>query len=68
MAILSFKCSETKALFDGKRIRHFVRIEKVAMRKLAILTGQDDSMTCESRQATVWSPSRAIVLDSSVFA
>lgn len=37
MAIRSFKCADTRALFDGKRIRRFVSIEVVTMRKLAML-------------------------------
>lgn len=37
MPILSFKCSDTESLFSGKRIRRFVNIESVAMRKLAML-------------------------------
>jgi len=37
MAIISFSCAETKSLFDGKRVRRFVNVESVAMRKLAIL-------------------------------
>ncbi len=37
MAIQSFKCRDTEALFHGKRIRRFVKFETVAMRKLAML-------------------------------
>ena len=37
MAIRSFKCVETQHLFSGERVRRFVNIESVAMRKLAML-------------------------------
>lgn len=37
MAILSFACSDTEHLFNGKRIKRFVNIQAVAMRKLAML-------------------------------
>jgi len=37
MAIQSFKCSDTESLFTGRRVRRFVNIESVAMRKLAML-------------------------------
>ena len=37
MAIRSFKCADTRGLFGGRRIKRFVNIESVAMRKLAIL-------------------------------
>ena len=35
--ILTFKCSDTEALFNGKRIARFVNIQVVALRKLAML-------------------------------
>ena len=45
MAIRSFACEETEALFKGQQVRRFVNIERVAMRKLAMLNraaGLDD--------------------------
>ena len=46
MPIWSFKCSDTRRLFNGDRIKRFVNIESVAMRKLAILNraGQLDDL------------------------
>lgn len=35
--ILGFKCKDTQKLFDGVRVRRWVNIEAVALRKLAML-------------------------------
>ena len=32
--IVSFKCADTEALNNGRRVRRFIRIERVALRKL----------------------------------
>jgi proteic killer suppression protein len=37
VAIQSFKCRDAEAMFNGRRVRRFVNIEAVAMRKLAML-------------------------------
>ena len=43
--ILDFRCADTECLFNGVRVRRWVNMETVALRKLAILhraAGLDD--------------------------
>lgn len=62
MAIRTFRCAETQTLFGGERVKRFVNIQTVAMRKLAMLNraaGLDDLLIPPGNRLEVLQGDRA---------
>ena len=65
--IKSFKCRDTEAMFNGRRIERFINIQSAVMRKLALLNvaGRIEDLRVPS--ATGLRRSRANGKDNGVF-
>ena len=55
MAIQSFACNRTEALFQGGHPREFRAFENVATRKLRLLNVAKSPIFCARRPETAWS-------------
>jgi proteic killer suppression protein len=54
MAIKTFRCKDTRRLFDRTPVRRFRAIEKVARRKLVQLHARPRLISCAFRPAIGW--------------
>lgn len=61
------RCAETRDLFNGKRMRRWIHIESVAMRKLAMLNRAAVLDDLRIPRPTGWKRSKATARDSTVF-
>jgi len=61
MSIVSFRCITTKSLFMGRRIRRFQDIQRVAIRKLAMLDAAVRLEDLRIPRPTAWNHCAPIV-------